>query len=1178
MLMSIHRRFIASAGLTAVAASLLAGNLAAQAPVSLAGPWRFQLDRADLGIGERWFARALPDKFTLPGSLPAAGIGDTPSLDTKWSGGVQAPKWFEEPRYAPYAKPDNFKFPFWLQPEKYYAGAAWFQRDFEVPKDWQGKRVVLFLERAHWETRVWVDGTLIGTNNSLSTPHEYELGIVAGSAAAPAAVRRALAPNTVRSDGSANVSPQKPTTRASSAAPEAGALPIQLAPGRHTVTIRVDNRRIVDIGENSHAITDHTQGNWNGIVGKIQLRATPLVWIEELQAYPHTNTGTVTVKGKLRNAARAAGHGVLKLVGEPLDGLVRARQKLLEVTWGASDVSFEAELELGERAKAWDEFSPVLCVLKASLDGGATQSVTFGLRDVSTDGTQLTVNGRKTFIRGTLECAIFPKTGHPPTDVGEWKRLIGVAKSYGLNLLRFHSYCPPEAAFQAADELGMYLQVETCWANQSTTIGDSKPVDQWVYDETDRILKYYGNHPSFLLMLHGNEPGGRNANAYLAKYVAHFKAKDPRRLWSSGSGWPQLAENQFHVTPDPRVQGWGQGLKSRINAWPPETTTDYRDYIAKRNVPVISHEIGQWCVYPNFSEIPKYNGYLKAKNFEIFRDLLDKNGMGKLAKPFLLASGKLQTLCYKEDIESALRTPGMGGFELLDLHDFPGQGTALVGVLDPFWEEKGYVTAAEYSQFCNSTVPLARLKKRVFTTDDTLEAEIEVANYGSGPIRPEPYGLWWLLLGEDGYPANGVGLPPTNIPIGEGMRRRAPAHWIGGFAGTNITTGGVFPIGRVSMALAGINAPAHYKLEVRVQTQATTSPQVRSGWTALNDWDIWVYPAAAPSRTLSDVLVTAQFDDAAQKHLASGGKLLLTLPGKAVRNFDTEPVKVGFSSIFWNTAWTGRQPPTTLGILCDPKHPALAEFPTEFHSNWQWWYLVHRAGALRLDLLPRGVEPIVRVIDDWFTARPLGLVVEGKVGKGKVIVCGFDLTRDADDPVSKQMRASLLAYMASKKFAPKTELTADQVQSLTLDDKSSKLGGVRSVRADSEQEGYEVEQVIDGDPATMWHTAWGDAAPGFPHHLVIEFDAPKRMTGFTALPRQDNNRNGWIKDYACYASADGQAWGEPVAQGTFARDAGPKAVRFAAPVTARFVKLVALSGHGDGPFASLAEFGPMEAK
>lgn len=631
-----------------------------------------------------------------------------------------------------------------------------------------------------------------------------------------------------------------------------------------------------------------------------------------------------------------------------------------------------------------------------------SKRVVFGLRGISTQGTQFLINGRKTFIRGTLECCIFPKTGHPPTDVESWKRVIRIAKDHGLNLIRFHSYCPPDAAFEAGDELGFYFQVETCWANQSTTIGDGKPVDEWVYRETDRILKYYGNHPSFVLMPYGNEPGGKDAergNDYFAKYVTHYKALDARRLWTSASGWPQIPENQFHVTPDPRIQAWGAGLKSRINAKPPETMTDYRDYIQKRDVPVISHEIGQWCVYPNFAEIPKYTGYLKPKNFDIFRDTLAANHLSDEAHQFLLASGKLQALCYKEDIESALRTPGMGGFELLDLHDFPGQGTALIGVLDPFWDDKGYITAEEFRRFCDSTVPLARMNRRVFTTDESFHADIEIANFGPAPLA-DAHTSWLLVDDRWKIFAHGE-LPAKTVPVDNGVA-----------------------LGSVDVDLTGARVPAKYKLIVSVHRG--TNPYFRF---YQNDWDVWVYPAQVSTEP-TDILVTSRFDEAAQIRLQAGGKVLLTIPGKEVRNYDRDPVKLGFSSIFWNTAWTGRQAPTTLGILCDPKNPALTEFPTEFYSNWQWWYLIHRAGALRLDLLPQGVKPIVRVIDDWVTAHPLGLVIEGKVGAGKIVLCGFDLTNNADDPVSRQMRASLVDYMKSKSFKPQIELTTAQIESL----------------------------------------------------------------------------------------------------------------------------------------------------
>jgi len=927
---------------------------------SLAGRWHFDLDRSDVGIREQWFRKPLANTIKLPGSLPAQGIGDDITVDTKWTGDIVDKSWFTAPEYAKYRQPGNIKVPFWLQPDKYFAGVAWYQREIEIPSSWKTKRVMLTLERPHWETRVWIDEKELGSNRSLSTPHEYDLG-----------------------------------TRLSS--------------GKHRLTIRVDNRMVVDLGVNSHCVSDHTQGNWNGIVGDISLRATDPVWIEDLQVYPHLAARSITVKGKIGNATGRAGNSTLLLgANEAVErGRIPGPQRQsFTVSWQAAGGQFEVGLPV-PNAKPWSEFTSAIFRCEAQLAGSDDWKIaTFGFRDISTDRTQLLLNEKKIFIRGTLECCIFPLTGHPPTDVASWKRVIEVAKAHGLNLIRFHSYCPPAAAFEAADTLGFYFQVETCWANQSTTLGDGKPVDQWVYDETDRILKAYGNHPSFLLMPYGNEPGGQQANTFLAKYVEHFKSKDPRRLWTSGSGWPQLPENQFHVTPDPRIQSWGGGLKSRINAAPPETKTDYRQYIAQRAVPVISHEIGEWCVYPNFDEIPKYRGYLKAKNFEIFRDSLNAHHMGNLAHKFLLASGKLQALCYKEDIESALRTPGMGGFELLDLHDFPGQGTALVGVLDPFWDSKGYISAAEYRRFCNSTVPLARLAKRVFTTDETLKADVEVAHFGPEPLRE--MATSWKLENDDHKVAASGKLSHQDLDIGNDIR-----------------------LGQIRIDLQPVPAPARYKLIVSIAPASVLAGRMHSEPAVLeNDWDIWVYPSVAKTATPAGVTVTHDLDEPTLKALNGGGKVLLLVPPKRVKNDSRVPVALGFSSIFWNTAWTGRQPPTTLGILCDPKDPALTRFPTDYHSNWQWWYLIGRAAPMILDDFPTELRPNVQVIDDWVTNRKLGLVFEAAIGKGKLLVCSIDLQDQAGGPVARQMLHSLLQYMAGRQFKPAVTLTAEQIRSL----------------------------------------------------------------------------------------------------------------------------------------------------
>lgn len=917
---------------------------------SLAGPWRRALDPQDHGLTQGWHRQWLSEKGELPASLEQARIGNAVTTETPWTGDINDRSFFTSADYARYRRPGHVKVPFFLQPDSWYRGPAWYQRDIDIPADWRGKRVELFLERPHWATQVWLDDRSIGQSDALHVPHVYDLGA--------------------------------------------------LSPGRHRLSIRVDNRMIVEIGLNGHGVTDHTQGNWNGIAGRIELRATEATWIAQVSLDPVLSSRTLKVKGRIGSLAGTPGKTVAELS-------FAGRTVSAPITRSAGDWTFEAAITLGEDERAflrpWDEFTPVLHEVTVRLDNGETWQGRFGWRELTASAKGFRINGRPMMFRGALECSIFPHTGHPAMDLESWCRIMRRVKDYGLNHLRFHSYCPPEAAFDAADEMGVYLQIETVWANQSVHIGSGLPVDRWVYAETDRVLAAHGHHPSFVLMTHGNEPGGGKAkdgeakrNAFLGSYVRHYRALDRQRLWTAGSGWPEIDASQYHITQAPRIQDWGAELKSRINAKPPETRTDYRDFIGKRQVPVISHEIGQWCVYPNLAEVRKYTGHLKAKNFEIFADRLRDSGLIELAPEFLYTSGRLQVLCYKEDIESALRTEGMGGFQLLGLQDFPGQGTALVGVVDPFWDDKGYITAPEYRRFCDKTVALARMDTRVVQSGEPFDFTIDVAHFGSAAITDPD--ITWTITAHDGRTLARGSVATPVIPVGNR------------------------PLNLPARATLVAEQALAAKLTVRI---SAAGQQVTE-----NDWDIWVYPRPVVALP-KGVLETSQIDAAALQHLEQGGDVLVGLPPQKVANHAERPVKLGFSSIFWNTLWTERQAPTTLGIMCDPSHPGLRDFPTERHSNWQWWYLMHRAATLRLDVLPKGVTPIVRVIDDWFTARPLALVVELTVGKGRIIICGFELRgADAEDPVSRQLRASLVAYMGSDDFRPDTAVTTAQLLSL----------------------------------------------------------------------------------------------------------------------------------------------------
>ena len=918
--------------------------------IDLSGTWQFAVDPSDMGITEKWFIRTLKDTLHLPGSMTSNGKGDDITLSTPWTGQIVDSSFFKNPEYAVYREPGKIKIPFWLQPLKYFKGAAWYQKEVNIPEEWNGKSVELFLERCHWQSQLWMDDQFIGSQNSLGTPHRYDL-----------------------------------TNR--------------LTPGKHRFTLCIDNRvRAIDPGLNSHSISDHTQTNWNGVVGNLILKARPLVNIKNIQVYPDIEHKKFTARIRVMNSAKIPMIATLKL---SVTGPGNPESQSHHFTLSSGENILTLEYPMGQYPILWSEFHPEVYQLTATLTGRDPETTdtfvtTFGMREFKVAGKQLQINGNPTFLRGTLECAIFPKTGYPATGIQEWLRIFNVCRAHGLNHMRFHSWCPPEAAFEAADQTGFYLSVEcSSWANGSTTIGDKKPIDQYLYDESQRMVENYGNHPSFCMMVYGNEPAGKNQIAFLTDFVRFWKNKDSRRIYTSGSGWPNIPENDYQSSPNPRIQGWGQELKSIINSKAPKTDYDWSEFNSKYPQPIVSHEIGQWCVYPDFKEIARYDGVLRARNFEIFRDNLKDHGMAQLADTFLLASGKLQALCYKAEIEAALRTRGFGGFQLLDLHDFPGQGTALVGVLNAFWGEKGYVSPAEYKRFCNSTVPLARMKKCIFTSNENFEADVEVAHFGDGPILDSTPD--WKITNKAGKVVQTGRFAKTSIPLGNG-----------------------FKLGNVSFPLSALDAPQKLRLEVSVNQYN-------------NSWDFWVYPAKKEKIAGEEnIQIVNDLDSNTAHFLENGGSVLLNLKKGTLAGAMGGDIKIGFSSIFWNTAWTHGQGPHTLGILCNPEHPALAGFPTEFCSNWQWWDAMSHSGAINLSQFPSGITPVVRVIDDWFTNRPLALLFEAKVGKGKILVSGIDLTTDLKNrPEAQQLIYSLKKYIAGSQFNPAITLNIAQIQKLT---------------------------------------------------------------------------------------------------------------------------------------------------
>jgi len=437
---------------------------------------------------------------------------------------------------------------------------------------------------------------------------------------------------------------------------------------------------------------------------------------------------------------------------------------------------------------------------------------------------------------------------------------------------------------------------------------------------------------------------------------------------------------------------WGGGRvidTSRFNTRAPETVFDYGPSLVGLDRPLLTHEVGQWAVYPDLREITRYHGAQRADNFETIRERLKEKGLLEWSGDFTRASGMLALALYKEEVESALRTPGLGGFELLDIHDYPGQGTSTIGILSSLWESKGLITPAEFRGFCSPVVLLARLPKRVWTNDETLDVRIDVANYGVGDSAGA---TTWSLMGSGGWLYGQGQLPDTSV-----------ARGVVGAAGT------------IKAALSDVTAADKVILRV-----------ARPGANA-NTWNIWVYPAKVSDEVPAGVLVATQWNAATHEALQKGGAVLLLPKAEALK----DPVSGTFTPVFWNVQMKHTQVSKTMGLLINPADPALAGFPTDDHTDWQWWDPVMRSSAMSIDGLPQALRPCVAVVDNYMENRRLAYVFEARVGNGRLLVCSVDVTSDlATRPVARQLRRSLLDYAAGPLFQPDVVVSEPEMSTL----------------------------------------------------------------------------------------------------------------------------------------------------
>ena len=809
-----------------------------------------------------------------------------------------------------------------------YMGPAWYQRDIEIPATWKDKRIFVYFERTHWLSSIYVDTKEVSKIDYISVPHNHDLTEF-------------------------------------------------VTPGKtHRITVCIDNRFQYKTHKWNHAHTEFTQINWNGILGEMKLVAIDPVYIDDVQLYPNLAGNSVKMEMKIKNytGKEVTGEALLTVSGKDYN-----LNKTVAISGNDSIIIIEDVVQLGNKIKRWDEFNPNVYTFACRIGGDADKvrfehkkTVNFGMREVKQGKNHVLLNNRPIHLRGNVENAVFPKTGYAPVEDAEWERIMLLMKEYGLNHMRFHSWCPPRAAFRMADKHGIYFEVEMpMWGK------DAEP-DEVRYDffrrEMRAILKEYGNHPSFILYCNGNEITGNFD--FIEELTATGRKLDSRHLFSGSTARTRVKSDQYYVSQ--------QTNKGPVKVYEGLPYTDWdRNKESDVDVPVLSHESGQRCIYPNFEEIGKYaHSPVEARNFEVFRDMLKENGMLEQAKDFFRASGALTVVEYKAVIEALLRSSKSAGFQLLSINDFPGQGYAPVGILDPFWDSKGLITPEKFREFCAPTVALLRYAKSSYFADETFTGKAEVYNFSQSGIKNAKI-KWWLT-----------------DESGKTLRK-------GNLKTQSIGNGDVFPVGEFSFHLKEITTPAKLTVHLSVNNQTN------------NSWNIWVYPRQEQLMTSTDeVLYTTVYNDKARQQLAQGKKVVLTpLPAKVKGRKST------FHNHFWNPimfAW----PPMTIGCLIHDEHPVFNDFVTSYHTDWQWWDILENAKVIEMQETPQNLKPFIQVIDAYDNNQKLGIGFEAKVGNGKLLVLTVDTEKDIENrPATRQLLKSIDNYVKSDAFKPETEVS-----------------------------------------------------------------------------------------------------------------------------------------------------------
>lgn len=933
-------------GLAALPAGYAASDLSLEARplINLSGEWEFKLDPLDVGRAEKWFQNKEPyeRRIHVPGAWNAQGVNFAakPQL-------LQ----YEEQRLTE-QKALNKLGTLGVQRESerlfsVYPGPAWYRKSVTIPADWSGKIPWLIFAGVHREAEVWINRQPAGTHHSYLIPFRIDLS---------------------------------PYTK----------------PGEQMqIDVRVDARRRPDVDPLMGCLDtlDFLYVTWGGLHGPVRIEATAATRIGDVFVKPQLTTETAEINVEV-GGQRSERISVSAEIVEPNGLSVASAQKEL----GPNSTSIELSVPV-PKAKLWSPKSPFLYTvgirLMASNRVIDTRAVRFGMREFRVAGSQFLLNGQPIFLRGYGDDCIYPLTICPPSDKAEFQRRLSLARAYGFNYVRHHSWTPPVEYLEAADELGMMLQPEFPfayrWDLPATAEAKRSALEQW-----EANIRLHRNHPSIVTWCLGNELYDSFDLAPEMYRIA--KRLDPSRpvIDSDGCNFKHKERDTLDFLVVQFNEGSSIGFQDSKYNIPKDVSK-----------PVVAHEMGYFVTLPQLNQFDFFQNGLRPYWLYQARNLVTSQGLEKAYPEWLKASYRLQAVSLKSNLEAARRSR-LNGTSVWLFQDYPN---CAEGVVDMFFHPKG-VPPEEFRKYNSSTVLLLETPRRNWRGGESIDLKFAVSRFEDEPTVNAR--LNWKISTDDETMASG-GRDGLQIRAG-GVQDLPASKW-------TVPNGGGARQATLSAELIDSNGRTENSWRIWIFPPDSTATPDKSiailGFDRLSE--IFPNARAISNYTVStdtDLILTTQLRPGVINYLSAGGSVFLLDPE------GTFPVE---KTNFRLSSWDGGGPS---GTIFDRQHPALRYMPSEGWCDLQFYPLIQGSKSILLNSLPNRIEPLVRCIDRPTRLADRAYLFEVSVGRGKLLVSGFNFAGaiELKDPAAAFLLNQFVRYALGPNFSPLTHLPVETLK------------------------------------------------------------------------------------------------------------------------------------------------------